>query len=110
MDQMTLAATTFARDPSSRPPAQAHKQALHQRRARFPVAYFMGAFVTDLVYWRMPDVMWERFSVWLIPAGLVMAALVAITALIDLAFRGHRPVWVHALGYLIAVLLSIFNV
>ena len=58
----------------------------------------------------MPDVMWERFSVWLITAGLVMAALVAITALIDLAFRGHRPVWVHALGYLIAVLLSIFNV
>jgi uncharacterized membrane protein len=110
MDQMTLTATTFARDPSSRPAAQVHKQAVHQMLAPFPVAYFMGAFVTDLVYWRMPDVMWERFSVWLITAGLVMAALVAITALIDLAFRGHRPVWVRALGYLLAVLLSILNV
>jgi hypothetical protein len=41
MDQMTLIATTFARDPSSRPAAQAHKQAAHQMLAPFPVAYFI---------------------------------------------------------------------
>jgi len=32
----------------------------------FSAAYFTGALVTDLVYWHMPDVLWERFSIWLI--------------------------------------------
>jgi hypothetical protein len=40
MDQMTLTATTFARDLSSRPAAQVHNQAMHQMLAPFPVAYF----------------------------------------------------------------------
>ena len=44
----------------------------------FSAAYFAGALVTDLVYWRMPDVLWERFSIWLIVAGLIMAGVAAI--------------------------------
>jgi len=40
----------------------------------FSVAYFTAALATDLAYWQMPDVMWERFSIWLIAAGLIMAA------------------------------------
>jgi hypothetical protein len=58
---------------------------IHEFLTPFPVAYFTGALVTDLVCWQMPDVMWERFSVWMITAGLVMSALVAIGAVIDLA-------------------------
>jgi uncharacterized membrane protein len=76
----------------------------------FPVAYFAAAFLTDLAYWRTAEVMWERFSVWLIAGGLVMAALVAITAVIDLAFARQKPVWIPALIYLSAMLLSLLNV
>ena len=54
----------------------------------FSAAYFTGALVTDLVYWRMPDVLWERFSIWLIVAGLIMAGLAAIAYVIDLAAAG----------------------
>jgi uncharacterized membrane protein len=54
--------------------------------------------------------MWERFSVWLIAGGLVMAALVAVTAVVDLASGRQRPAWLSALGYLLAVALSLLNV
>jgi uncharacterized membrane protein len=76
----------------------------------FPVAYFTAALVTDLAYWRTDEVMWERFSVWLIAGGLVMAALVALAAVVDLAFSRQRPAWLRAFGYLLAVLLSLVNV
>jgi uncharacterized membrane protein len=77
----------------------------------FSAAYFAAAFVTDLVYWQMPDVLWERFSVWLIVAGLVMAGLAAVATLIGLA-RGR---WIEgkalprAAGYALAVVLSLVN-
>jgi uncharacterized membrane protein len=94
---------------TSRPLARRRRQPIHQMLAPFPVAYFAAAFVTDLAYSRTAEVMWYRFSVWLIAAGLVMAALVALAALIDL-FRNQRPAWTRALAYASAVALSIFNV
>lgn len=77
----------------------------------FSAAYFTGCLVTDLVYWRMPDVLWERFSIWLITAGLVMAGLATISYLIDLAGGRHinRPAWPRASGYALAVFLSLIN-
>jgi uncharacterized membrane protein len=70
----------------------------------------MAAFATDLAYWRTAEVMWERFSVWLIAGGLVMAALVALAAVIDLVFAKQDPAWFRALGYTSAMLLSLLNV
>jgi uncharacterized membrane protein len=77
----------------------------------FSAAYFTGALVTDLVYWQMPDVMWERFSIWLITAGLIMAGLAAVAYVIDLAARRRidRPAWPRAIGYAITVLLALTN-
>jgi uncharacterized membrane protein len=83
---------------------------IHRILAPFPVAYFAAALATDLAYWRTAEVMWERFSVWLIAGGLVMSALVALTAVIDLAFGRQRPAWFRALGYAVAVLVSLLNV
>jgi uncharacterized membrane protein len=83
---------------------------IHRILAPFPVAYFAAALVTDLAYWRTAEVMWERFSVWLIAGGLVMSALVALAAVVDLVFARQRPAWTRALGYIVAVLLSIVNV
>jgi uncharacterized membrane protein len=83
---------------------------IHRILAPFPVAYFTAALATDLAYWRTAEVMWERFSVWLIAGGLVMSAFVALAAVIDLAFARQRPAWTRALGYMAAVLLSLLNV
>jgi uncharacterized membrane protein len=94
----------------SQPTAKASRQPIHQLLVPFPVAYFTAAFVTDMAYQRTAEITWERFSVWLIAGGLVMAALVAIAAVIDLLFRSQRPAWGHALAYASAVILSILNV
>jgi uncharacterized membrane protein len=77
----------------------------------FSAAYFAGALVTDIVYWQMPDVLWERFSIWLILAGLVMAGLATVAYMIDLAGRKRieRPAWPRVVGYALAVLLSVVN-
>ena len=76
----------------------------------FSGAYFTAAFVTDIVYWQMPDVLWERFSIWLITAGLVIAGLAALAYLIDLAGgRIDMSSWPRVVGYALAVVLSVIN-
>jgi hypothetical protein len=72
---------------------------------------FHGGFrVTDLAYWRTAEVMWERCSVWLIAGGLVMAALVLLAAVIDLALGKQKPIWFRALTYAAAMLISLLSV
>jgi uncharacterized membrane protein len=77
----------------------------------FSAAYFTGALVTDLVYWQMPAVLWERFSIWLISAGLVLSGLAAVAYVIDLVTGREidRPAVPRAVGYALAVLLSLIN-
>jgi uncharacterized membrane protein len=80
--------------------------------AAFSAAYFAGALVTDVVYWQMPDVMWERFSIWLIMAGLVMAGLAVFAYVISsLAGRRRRggPAWPRLVGYAVAVFVAVIN-
>lgn len=110
MNHIAAAETSFRPDAGARPMAIARTRTIHSMLAPFPAAYFAAALVTDLAYWRTDEVMWERFSVWLIAGGLVMAALVAIAAVIDLAFGRQKPAWFRALGYTAAVLLSLLNV
>jgi uncharacterized membrane protein len=107
----TITEATFIQDADLRPARRPRGRPIHSILVSFSAAYFAGALVTDIVYWQMPDVMWERFSIWLILAGLVMAGLATIAYVIDLAGRRRieRPAWPHVIGYAIAVLLSVIN-
>jgi uncharacterized membrane protein len=111
MQHATIAEATFRGDTSSRSAAKSRGRPIHQILVTFSAAYFAGALVTDLAYWHVPDVLWERFSIWLIAAGLVMAALATIAYLIDLAGgrRIDNPAWSCVIGYALAVLLSVIN-
>src|SRR3979490_1227096 len=102
---------TFIDDANSWPARRPRRRPIHRMFVSFSAAYFAGALVTDLVYWQMPDVLWERFSIWLIAAGLIMAGLAAIAYVIDLAARRRidRPACPRAIGYAIAVLLALTN-
>jgi uncharacterized membrane protein len=80
----------------------------------FPIACFIGALLTDLAYWGAPDAMWETFSVWLITAGLVMAGISVVAALIDLARPRHRhptaiSIWPRVLITAVALGLALIN-
>jgi uncharacterized membrane protein len=102
--------TTFIGTPGST--ARAARQAVLPMLVPFPIACFAGALVTDLAYWQTLDVMWERFSAWLITVGLLLAAVTVIAGVIDLV-RGARfrtLGWPHAIGYVLAVLISLINI
>jgi uncharacterized membrane protein len=107
----TMTDATLLPDASLGPPRTSRRRPIHKTLVSFSAAYFAGALATDIAYWQMPDVMWERFSIWLIVAGLAMAGLATVAYVIDVA--GHRqidsPVWPRAIGYALAILLALIN-
>src|SRR5882672_11491703 len=106
----TITEATFIRNDNFRPIRRDRGRPIHGMLASFSAAYFVGALVTVLVYWQMPDVMWERFSIWLIMAGLVMAGLAVIAYVINtIAGRGRRrgSPWPRLVGYAVAVCLAV---
>src|SRR6266850_8039831 len=111
MKQATFTETTLIGDANLRLTAKPRGRPIHKMLVSFSAAYFAGALVTDLIYWQIPDVLWERFSIWLITAGLIMAGLTAIAYVIDLASgrRIDRPAVPRVVGYTLAVLLSLVN-
>jgi uncharacterized membrane protein len=86
---------------------------LHPVMVVFPISFLTGAFVTDLAYWRFDDPFWARASLWLVAAGVVTGLLAAVLGLIDfVTIRRVRSVsagWLHLLGNLAAVALSLVS-
>jgi uncharacterized membrane protein len=84
---------------------------IHPMLVPFPIAFLVGTLATDLVFWGTHDAFWARASAWLVGAGVVMGGLAAVFGLIDFltierARVGHTG-WVHFLGNLLAVILSL---
>jgi uncharacterized membrane protein len=79
----------------------------------FPIVCFIGALVTDVVYWRTAETMWSDISAWLLLIGLILGVLAAIAGLIDFLgnrlIRAQSPAWPHMLGNLLVLLLALFN-
>src|SRR6201984_345833 len=98
MNHIAAIRTTAPLSLGSQPIARTARTAVHRMLTPFSVAYLTAALVTDLAYWRTAEIMWERFSVWLIAGGLIMTAFVALAAVIDLA-RKHRGNWTRAVGF-----------
>ena len=111
MKHATITEAMFIGGASSGSNAGPRGRPIHKTLVSFSAAYFVGALITDFVYWRMPDVMWERFSIWLITVGLLAAGLAVIAYAIDLATGRQidRPAWPRVVGYALAVVLSVFN-
>ncbi len=63
----------------TRPISRVHP--IHGILSAFPLAFFTGALVTDLVYADSADMMWANFSAWQITFGLVGGALAAVAGI-----------------------------
>jgi uncharacterized membrane protein len=95
--------------------AQIAGHPIHPMLVPIPIACFIGALVTDIMYYATAEMMWANFSSWLLIVGLIFGVLAAIAGLID--FLGNRmirtratPAWPHLIGNAIVLVLAFFNV
>lgn len=86
---------------------------IHPLIVPFPIAFFVGALVTDVIYSRTANLQWQYFSIWLIVAGLIMGGLAAVLGLIDYVgdrrVRQARPANWHMAINIVAWLLELVN-
>ena len=86
---------------------------IHPMLIPFPIAFFVATFVADLAYAYSGNPGWVTASIWLLGAGLIMAALAAVAGLIDVfgddQIRNLSDAWLHAGGNIIAVLIELYN-
>ena len=80
----------------------------------FPIACFVGTFLTDLAYLATDSFVWETFSVWLLTIGLVVAGVAVLGGFVDIVrsrrVRGLARPWLRVVGELVAFGLSLVNV
>jgi uncharacterized membrane protein len=86
---------------------------LHVMLVPVPVVCFVATLVTDIVYWRTAAMQWANISAWLLVVGLVVSIFAATAGLIDFLserrIRELRAAWIHGVGNIAALVLSIFN-
>jgi uncharacterized membrane protein len=86
---------------------------IHPMLIPFPIAFFVATFVCDLAFWQSSNTVWATAAIWLLGAGIVMAALAATAGLIDVLgeprIRALNDAWWHAGGNVVVVLLEIYN-
>jgi uncharacterized membrane protein len=106
---MTMAPRT--RNPRSTASIAGHP--IHPMLIPFPIAFFIAAFVCDLVFWQTANASWADATLWLLGAGLIMAALAAVTGLTDVLaepqIRAMNKAWWHAGLNVLAVLIELYN-
>src|SRR5947208_16036715 len=92
------AATRRAPNPRSTVSVAGHP--IHPMLIPFPIAFFVATFVCDLIFWRTANPGWVTGTLWLLGAGLIMAALAALAGLTDvlgdLQIRNLTTAWLHA--------------
>jgi uncharacterized membrane protein len=109
--------TSMKMAPGATPPiastAQVAGHPVHPMLVPFPIAFLIGALLSDLAFWGTNDGFWARASAWLIGAGLVGGGLAAIAGLTDFlgnaAVRDLRAAWIHLIGNVVAVLVALAN-
>jgi uncharacterized membrane protein len=81
--------------------------------APVPIMCFVGTLITDIVYWQTAAMLWADMSDWLLLAGLLVSVIAVSAGLIDFLrdprIRRLRAAWIHAIGNVTAIVLSVFN-
>lgn len=86
---------------------------LHPMIVPFPIVFFVSTLATDIVFLKTGRAGFAEASMWLLGAGLVMAALAAVLGLTDFLgdgrIRAIRTAWWHMTGNVVAVVLEAVN-
>jgi uncharacterized membrane protein len=86
---------------------------LHPLIVTFPIGFLTGVFGADLGYLLTGDPFWARAAIWLIGAGFVSGLVAAATGMLDFLkierVKKHRAGWIHMLGNVAAMVLTLIN-
>jgi len=100
-------------DLNPRSTAQIAGHPLHPMIIPFPIVFFVSTLGTDILFLKTGRAGFADASMWLLGAGLVMAALAAVLGLTDFLgeprVRSLRHAWWHMIGNVIAVVLELAN-
>ena len=99
--------------PNPRSTAQIAGHPLHPMVIPFPIAFFVSVFACDIALKSGGNPGWATAALWLLGAGLIMAALAAVLGLIEFfgeaRIRDLNDAWWHAGINVVAVLISLYN-
>jgi uncharacterized membrane protein len=105
--------TSLPYEERPRSTAQIAQHPLHPMLVPVPIVCFIGALLTDTMYYLTAEMMWADFSAWLLIVGVIIGVLAAIAGLVDLLssrpIRSLTPAWPHALGNVVVLVLAFFN-
>ena len=86
---------------------------IHPLLVPIPIAAFIGALVTDILFVADGSDSWAVASQWLLGAGLVGALLAALAGFTDFAgnarIREFRDAWLHLFANLTLVIVETVN-
>jgi len=86
---------------------------LHAMLVPIPIVCFAATLITDIVYWQTAAMLWADMSAWLLLVGLIVSLFAAPAGIIDFFGDPHirklRAAWIHGIGNITALILSIFN-
>src|SRR5262245_31000414 len=86
---------------------------LHPMLVPFPIAFLVGALVSDLAFWGTGTPFWAQGSMWLLGAGIVTGAAAAIAGLTDFLgderIRDLSDAWQHFIGNGTVMVLALIN-
>jgi uncharacterized membrane protein len=96
-----------------RPTVTIDRHPIHPLVAPFAIACLVGTLLTDLAYWLTMNVMWVKFSTWLVSVGAILAVLTAIAGVIDIfsdrMVHTRASIWPYVVGNVIILILAILN-
>lgn len=78
-----------------------------------PIVCFVATLVTDIVYWQTANMLWADMSAWLLVVGLIVSVFAIVAGLIDFLgdcrIRTLHAAWIHVVGNVTVIIISIFN-
>ncbi|MBF2066294.1 MAG: DUF2231 domain-containing protein [Calothrix sp. C42_A2020_038] len=86
---------------------------IHPILVQFPIAFLVGATLSDVVFWFNRDSFWALASYWLILGGFVGGLAAALTGLLDFLrierVRKRTAGWAHLILNVAALTLTLLN-
>jgi uncharacterized membrane protein len=105
-----------ARDPARRRSLHtgyASWDSLYISLVPLPATFLIATLISDALYWATSSPLWSHVSEWLLGAGLATGAFAAADGLIRYVASGcirpSRISWIHVVGNMLALLLSLSN-